>query len=108
MATNLEEKLKQLPQKRQVAVEQRAKQLIEEELTLKDLRLALEKTQKDLCKKLHIQQDGISRLEHRSDMLISTLRKYLNAMGGNLKIIAEFPNRNPIQIKGFEHLSHTN
>ena len=105
MATSLNDKMKQIPLKRQKAIEQRAQKLIEEELTLRELRLALEKTQNDLCKKLNIKQDGISRLEHRSDMLISTLSKYVSAMGGSLKITAEFPDRTPVQIKGFEFLS---
>ena len=69
-----------------------------EEMTLRDLRLALEKTQEDLGAILHMKQDGISRLEKRSDMLISTLGKYISAMGGSLKLIAEFPNRAPVEI----------
>ncbi len=105
MGISLNDKLNSLPQSRQEKVTQRADQLIQEELTLRDLRLALEKTQVELCKVLDMKQDGISRLEHRSDMLISTLTKYVNAMGGNLKITAEFPERAPVQIIGIESLA---
>jgi transcriptional regulator with XRE-family HTH domain len=69
-------------------------------MTLRDLRLALAKTQQELSSTLHIKQDGISRLEKRSDMLISTLNKYVQAMGGTLKLTAEFPNRPTVQIHG--------
>ncbi len=49
---------------------------------------------------LGIGQDGISRLEKRSDLLISTLRGYVEAMGGKLRLVAEFPNRPPIMLSG--------
>lgn len=106
MGISLNDKISGLSKKRQDKVEKRAQELIQEELTLRDLRLALEKTQVELCKVLNMKQDGISRLEHRSDMLISTLTKYINAMGGNLKITAEFPDRSPVQISGIESLAN--
>lgn len=98
MNRSLENKMNSLPSERKNIVQTRANQLIEEEMTLRDLRLALDKTQQDLCEVLHMKQDGISRLERRSDMLISTLNKYVSAMGGTLKLMAEFPNRSPIEI----------
>jgi len=73
-------------------------------MTLRDLRKAMHKTQVELSKSLHIQQDGISRLENRSDMLITTLGKYIKAMGGTLKLTAEFPDRPPVNISGFNEL----
>ena len=106
MGISLNDKISGLSKKRQDKVEKRAQELIQEELTLRDLRLALEKTQVELCKVLNMKQDGISRLEHRSDMLISTLTKYINAMGGNLKITAEFPDRSPVKISGIESLAN--
>jgi len=105
MGKLLNDKLTELSSKRRVIIEERAKQLINEEMTLRDLRIALEKTQNDLCETLHIKQDGISRLEKRSDMLLSTLNKYVTAMGGVLKITAEFPNRSPVCIKGFTSIN---
>lgn len=47
-----------------------------------------------------ITQDGVSRLEQRSDLLLSTLRKTIEAMGGNLSIIAQFPDREPVVLTG--------
>jgi DNA-binding XRE family transcriptional regulator len=100
MTRNLEQILDALPTERRAAVEHRAAELA----TLKDLRQAMQKTQVDLAAALHIGQDSISRLEKRSDMLLSTLRGYIEAMGGKLEIVARFPNRPPVTI---EHLADT-
>ena len=100
MARSLNNKIKALSIDRQNSIQERANALIAEEMTLRDLRLALKKTQEDLGTILHMKQDGISRLEKRSDMLISTLNKYINAMGGTLKLTAEFPDRPSVEIHG--------
>jgi Rad3-related DNA helicase len=100
MARSLKDKINALPIDRQHSIQERANELIAEEMTLRDLRLALKKTQEDLGTVLHMKQDGISRLEKRSDMLISTLNKYISAMGGTLKLTAEFPNRPSVEIHG--------
>jgi hypothetical protein len=47
---------------------------------------------------LGVGQDTISRLEKRSDMLLSTLRHYVESMGGKLELVAQFPNRPPVVI----------
>jgi hypothetical protein len=49
-----------------------------------------------MAKTLGITQDGVSRLEKRSDLLLSTLRKTVEAMGGKLSLVAEFPDRPPV------------
>ena len=49
---------------------------------------------------LGISQDGISKLEKRSDLLLSTLRKTVEAMGGSLSLVAEFPDRSPVVLSG--------
>ncbi len=53
---------------------------------------------------LGVGQDTISRLEKRSDMLLSTMRRYVEAMGGSLELVAQFPNRPPVVI---DHLVTT-
>lgn len=100
MTKSLNDKMKSLSVDRKNSIQERANDLISEEMTLRDLRLALKKTQEDLGTALHMKQDGISRLEKRSDMLISTLNKYIKAMGGTLKLTAEFPNRPSVEIHG--------
>lgn len=83
-----------LPAKRRNKIEQRAQELI----TLKDLRQAVEQTQEELAATLGVGQDTISRIEQRSDMLLSTLRRYVESMGGKLELVAQFPNRPPVVI----------
>lgn len=92
MARNLNDVLAALPPKRRAKVEQRAGELA----TLKDLRLAVAHTQEDLATSLGVGQDTISRIERRSDLLLSTLRRYIEAMGGKLDLVARFPNRPPV------------
>jgi hypothetical protein len=46
------------------------------------------------------EQDGVSRLEKRSDLLLSTLRKTVEALGGRLSLVAEFPDRGPVVLPG--------
>jgi len=100
MPTNIDDKIKKLGASQRKKVEARAAQLIAEEMTLRDLRRARKLTQVRVAKTLGITQDSVSRLEHRSDLLLSTLRKTIEAMGGNLTIVAEFPDRKPVVLSG--------
>lgn len=95
MAKKLDDVMAGLSLKRRAKIEKRAMELA----TLKDLRQAVEKTQEDLAATLGVGQDTISRLEQRSDMLLSTLKRYVEGMGGKLQLIAEFPNRPPVEIE---------
>ena len=97
MPRKLDEVIAALPKARQKRVQARALELV----TLKDLRLAAQQTQEQLAATLGVGQDTISRLEKRSDMLLSTLRHYVESMGGKLELVAQFPNRPPVVI---EHL----
>ncbi len=100
MARNIEDKIREWSPGRQKAVAARAAELIEEELTLRELRRARKLTQVEVAKKLGISQDSVSRLEQRSDILLSTLRKTVGAMGGKLSLVAEFPDRAPVVLAG--------
>ena len=98
--TNLERIRKELSPARRKRVEARAAQLIAEEMTLRELRRARKLTQVRVAKELGISQDGVSKLEKRSDLLLSTLRKTVEAMGGSLSLVAEFPDREPVVLSG--------
>lgn len=100
MAISLDDKMKKLRTADRKKVEARAAALIAEELSLRDLRRARAKTQTSVARTLGIKQEGVSRLEQRSDLLISTLRSYVEAMGGELLLIAEFPDRPPVHLAG--------
>ena len=100
MPINVEEKIKKRSPAQRKKVEARAAELLAEEMTLRDLRKARELTQARMAEELGITQDGVSRLEKRSDLLLSTLRKSVEAMGGRLSLVAEFPDRAPVVLRG--------
>ena len=104
----LKEKLRGLPIERQEKVRARTQELIAEEATLKELRKSLELTQETVGKKLNINQEAISRIENRSDLLLSTLRSYICAMGGELSLTVDLPNRKPLKSKGFSGIKNCN
>jgi DNA-binding XRE family transcriptional regulator len=97
-AVPLEEVVKSLPPKLRARAEARAAKLIEEEMTLRDLRQAQKFTQERLAEVLGVEQESVSRLERRADLLLSTLQSYVAAMGGKLRLMAEFPGRKPIAV----------
>lgn len=60
-------------------------------IDLAEIRGALDLTQEELAERLEVAQSSVSRLERRSDMLISTLRQVVEALGGELQLEAVFP-----------------
>lgn len=100
MAVNVDDKIRKLSTTHRRKVEVRAAELIAEEMTLRELRKARKLTQVRLASRLGITQDGVSRLEKRSDLLLSTLRETVEAMGGNLSLVAQFPDRAPVVLSG--------
>ena len=100
MPLPVDEVVKSLSPATRKKVEARAAELIAEEMTLRQLREARRLTQVKVAKKLGVSQDSISRLEKRSDLLLSTLRKTVRAMGGSLSLVAKFPDRAPVVLSG--------
>lgn len=96
MPVNVNEIIRKLSPAERRKVEDRAAEIIAEEMSLRDLRRARKLTQARVAKALGVTQDSISRLEKRSDLLLSTLRKTVKAMGGDVRIVAEFPDRAPV------------
>ncbi|MBT2374471.1 helix-turn-helix domain-containing protein [Pseudomonas fluorescens] len=70
------------------------------EMPLHELRKAQQMSQENLAKALNINQAAVSKMERRTDMYISTLRNYIRAMGGELEIVATFPD-GQIKIENF-------
>jgi transcriptional regulator with XRE-family HTH domain len=62
------------------------------------LRQAQHLTQERMAELMGVEQENVSRLERRADLLLSTLMSYVAAMGGKLRLVAEFPNRHPVSI----------
>jgi len=73
------------------------------EMPLNELRNARGLSQKMLAEALHIQQPAIAKLERRTDMYISTLRSHIEAMGGELEVIAKFP-EGDVRISNFSQI----
>jgi DNA-binding XRE family transcriptional regulator len=104
MARNVNDIIKSLPVGRRRKIEKRASQLIAEEMTLQELRRAREMTQVRMAKHLGVAQKQISEIEKRTDMHISTLRRSIEALGGKLSLVAEFPDRDPVVLAGISAL----
>lgn len=107
MNHTLDQKLDSLPDARRKRIQQRADTLISEELTLRDLRRALGCTQAMLAQRLNIGQETVSRYERRTDMLLSTLRSYLRAMGGELELVVRFNDRPAVRIQSLEDVAES-
>ena len=104
MGTNIRQRIARLGPRRRAKIQTRVAQLVAEDLSLQELRKAMHRTQVELAKALKVGQDTISRYEQRTDMLLSTLQVYVQAMGGELELIARFPNRRPVRIRGIRYL----
>ena len=74
------------------------------EMPLNELRQARGLSQKVLAEVLHVQQPAIAKIERRTDMYISTLRSHIEAMGGELEVVARFPDGS-VKITNFSELA---
>ena len=75
-----------------------------EEMELAQIRQALKLSQTELGRELHIGQASVAKIEKRTDMYVSTLRRFIEAMGGELEIVARFPDRT-VKIRHFSDLA---
>lgn len=92
---------KMTPEARAKAEEQT--QILLREMPLQELRQARKMSQEEMAKNLHTRQSNVSRIEKRADMYISTLRSVIKAMGGDLEIVARFPDGS-VRINQFKEL----
>ncbi len=102
MAKNFKELQAKMSAAARERSQRKADQMIQE-MALDELRGALDLTQEHLAELLHVNQAAISKVERRSDMYISTLRRIIEAMGGHLNIRAVLPN-GVVRINQFEEV----
>ena len=102
MAKNFKELQEKMPREVRFRSEALAEKMISE-MGLAELRAAMDMTQESLANALHVKQASISKMERRSDMYISTLSKIIEAMGGELQIVAKMPNGN-VKIRQFTQI----
>ncbi|QHQ35343.1 helix-turn-helix domain-containing protein [Algicella marina] len=100
MARSLKDKLATLDPARRAVIEAEADRLHAEYLTLQELRRAKKLTQVQLAETLGVQQATVAKYERQSDLLLSTLTSYVRAMGGELKLMVEFPGKAPVALEG--------
>jgi predicted transcriptional regulator len=102
MVRSLESVLDALPPERRADIDRRFDALIDEVESLRELRRAAELSQVRIAKALKISQPAVSKIERQTDMYLSTLRSYVEAMGGELDVIVRLPNRAPVRVKSLE------
>lgn len=90
--------MKQLSPERRERVLEMAQKLIAEERSLREIRKAREYSQVTLSEILGMNQGDLSKFERRTDAYLSTIRRYVEAMGGTLELIASFPDTGPVKI----------
>src|SRR6185437_1059176 len=98
MTVPLKSVLKTLPARRRRKIAVETANLIDRELSLRQLRKALRLTQRDVAQRLSIKQANVSKLESRSDILLSTLREYVASLGGNLALMVEFEGHKQLRL----------
>jgi transcriptional regulator with XRE-family HTH domain len=74
-------------------------------MALYELRQARERSQEELARELKVGQPAVAKLERRTDMYVSNLRRYIEALGGSLEITARFPN-GTVKITNFSDLGN--
>ena len=100
MGLNVEDVIAGLDPAERRIVEELAAELIAEEMALRKLRRARHLTRVSFARELGVSQDAVSRMEQRSDLLLSTLRGTVEEMGGSLSLIVRFPDRPPMELAG--------
>jgi len=99
MPVTLDEILNEMSPERRARIEKLATEM-RAEMNLREVRRLRKLTQARLSKKLKIGQEGVSRIEKRSDLYISTLRNYVEGVGGELTLMVSFPNQPPVFLRG--------
>jgi len=99
MGRSLKEVLQSFPEERRQRIVERGQELIAEVLALGQLRKRMEVSQQDMADRLEVSQPAISKLEQQADMQLSTLRNYVEALGGELEIVVTLPGRSPVKLE---------
>ena len=98
MARDLGAEIDNLPDEERQAIERRADEIEREIATLRDLRRLAEKSQSEVARALGTSQPAVSRMEHGADMFLSTLRGYVQSLGGELGLVVRMPGQPDIRL----------
>ncbi len=102
MGRNLNQIIVDLPRERQAKIDARYRELRDEVEGLRELRQVAGKAQADIASALNIKQPSVSKMEKQADMYLSTLRSYVQAIGGELDLVVRLPKRPALRL---QHLS---
>ena len=100
MAKKFRDLVAQMPEERQARIAAKTRQLIDE-MPLQELRRARDLTQQQVAASLGINQVAVSKMEGQTDMYVSTLRRFVEAMGGERRSVAHFP-QGAVEISPFQ------
>ncbi|PZO02465.1 MAG: XRE family transcriptional regulator [Hyphomicrobiales bacterium] len=100
MARNLNDFIAELPPERQAEIEARYQVLKQEVEGLREMRQIAGKAQEDIATALNIKQPSVSKIEKQADMYLSTLRSYVEAIGGKLELTVKLPGRPDLRLQG--------
>lgn len=106
MGQNLDEIVADLPQERQERVRARYLELKQEVEGLRELRRLAGKAQAQIASSMRIRQPSVSKIEQQADMYLSTLRSYVEAVGGTLDLIVSLPDHAPIHLRSLGEASN--
>lgn len=105
MTKSLDAVMASVSQTRRKKIEKLSEKLSEQHMTLQALRKELNLTQEVIADGMKMKQANVSKMEKRSDMLVSTVRSYVEAMGGELELVARIPGHPPVKLEGFGDLT---
>jgi Helix-turn-helix domain len=95
----LDEMLDALPKSRRAKIDRRYRELRDEVESLQQLRRAAGRAQIDIAAALRIKQPSVSKIEKQTDLYLSTLRSYVEALGGKLELVVRLPAHRPLRIR---------
>jgi transcriptional regulator with XRE-family HTH domain len=99
MGRNVNQVIADLPADRQARIDARYREMKDEVEGLRELRQAAGKAQADIATALNIKQPSVSKIEKQTDMYLSTLRSYVQAIGGELDLIVRLPKRRALRLQ---------
>jgi transcriptional regulator with XRE-family HTH domain len=99
MARTLDQIISELPAERRQRIDQRYRELKQEVESLRELRKIVGKAQAEVAKALKIKQPSVSKIEKQADMYLSTLRDYVEAIGGELELVVRLPDRPAVRLR---------
>ena len=106
MGRNLNQIIAELPPKRRERVEVRYRELKQQVESLRELRQIAGKAQLDIATALNIKQPSVSKIEKQADMYLSTLRGYVEAIGGELELVVTLPGRPALRLNRLGDVMH--